>query len=512
MALSVNRDTVKRLSYRTEESLAHYDERNETRDFTQYENDPRGFFRDVLKDEKLYDAQIEVIDHVLKEPLVTVRGCHGAGKDHVAAGLALWYAYCKPTRVKVLMTGPTQHQVDEILFGDELLRAFTKAKLPGELRSHSLRALVKGKDGKFYRRYIFGRVSTETARLTGHHAPHVMVIITEAQDTRVSEIAFTAAKGNATGRHDRILVVGNPTEPTGEFFATHRANSIWKKVHIPASRHPNVALKLEPEDLRYIPGGPDIQWVERVRKEDGEDSRFWRTRVLAEFPESASDALLKSEWISAAVERWKRWKLKQDALLNEQADAAPSFGIDVARFGGDSNVVAYLRGIVLVMFEAWSATDTVETERRIIESLRRHGLEQSESDGRIYVDEGMAGGGAGVLDHIVAAGWGAMGFDGSKAALEYPERYANMRSWGYWMLRTAFESGQIAIPDDHMLIEELSAITYSYDNKNRILMCKKTDIKATLHRSPDRSDALMMGHSLIAGGLSVGGASGNFGF
>src|SRR6266702_2471004 len=146
-----------------------------------------------------------------------------------------------------MLTGPTQHQVDEILFGDELYRAHARAKLPGVLRSHSLR--IPGKP----KRTIFGRVSTEVARLTGHHAPHVMCIITEAQDERVGNVAFTAVQGNATGPDDRILVVGNPTEPTGAFYDTHVQNSSWTKIHISAFDHPNII-----EKRIVIPGGPSV--------------------------------------------------------------------------------------------------------------------------------------------------------------------------------------------------------------------------------------------------------------
>lgn len=493
--------------------LIHKGPDKDARDYTVYADDPRGFFRDVLKDEKLYDKQEEIIAAVRTEPLVTVRGCHGAGKDHVAAGLSLWYGYCKPTRTKVMLTGPTQHQVDEILFGDELARAHSRAKLPGELRSHTLRFWSTGKDGKKRRRTIFGRVSTETARLTGHHAPHVMCVITEAQDERVGEVAFTAVHGNATGPNDRIVVVGNPTEPTGAFFNTHAQNSQWAKFQISAFDHPNVKFHLKPGDKGYIPGGPDDIWVERMRREHREDSLFWRTRVLAEFPTSASDALLNHEWIEAAVKRWQLFDALRQANLSPINLATPKHaGIDVARFGGDSNVVAVLRGIYLVAMEAWSSTDTVTTEQRIATVLYRNGFETNSTGGSVYVDEGMAGGGANVCDHLAAAGWQAMGFNGSKNPPDQEDRVANFRAWGYWMLRLAFESGQIAIPPDQLLIDELKAITYRYDDRNRVLISKKHEIKSTLHRSPDRADALMMAYALQAGGVGEGGATGYFGF
>jgi hypothetical protein len=478
--------------------------KDDKRDFTVYADDPKGFFYDVLHDHLLYDLQLDIIESVRTQPLTTVRGAHSMGKDHVAAGLGLWFAYCKPGRTKVMITGPTQHQVEEILFEDELKRAHESAKLPGQLYSKALR--IPGKPS----RLIFGRVSTEIAKLTGHHAPYVMCIVTEAQDKDVSDLAFDAALANATGPNDRILVVGNPTEPTGSFWATHQVNSAWNKIIMPATKHPNVI-----HGKMIIPGGPSRESLERQRKEWGEDSQDWRTRVLAEFPASASDALLREEWIKRAIDRYQATKeqpiIGTAPIGNEASQrAAYSIGIDVARFGGDFNVIAVLQNGRLIHLEFWASTDTVETERKIVRFLTKIGYQNGKD--RVAVDEGAAGGGASVLDHLQDQGVECEGFNGSRRAEDDPDHYANLRAWAYWMLRRAFEDDLITIPSDPMLLEELRAVTYTFNNKDGVQIAKKSIIKTTLHRSPDRADALMMAWSLTGGGISTGGALGNFGF
>lgn len=507
MAQVLDRTRTERWEYELGELLTT-GAKNDKRDFTIYADNPKGFFVEVLHDHLLYDLQEEVIESVRVNPLTTVRGAHSMGKDHVAAGLGLWFAFCKPGRTKVMVTGPTQHQVEEILFEDELKRAHEAGRLPGQLYTKALRIPRRPVDQ--HQRLIFGRVSTEIAKLTGHHAPFVMCIVTEAQDKDVSDLAFDAALANATGPNDRILVVGNPTEPTGSFWATHQVNSAWHKIIMPATKHPNVI-----HGKMIIPGGPSRESLERQKKEWGEDSPDWRTRVLAEFPISASDALLREEWIKRAVDRYtatgQQTYIGTVPIGQEAAQRAPFYiGIDVARFGGDYNVICVVQNGVVKHQEFWASTDTVETEAKIIRFLTRIGYQKGMD--RVAVDEGAAGGGASVLDHLNDQGVEAEGFNGARRAEDDPDHYANQRAWAYWMLRRAFEDGVITIPADPMLLEELRAITYTFNNKEGVQIAKKSIIKTTLHRSPDRADALMMAWSLTGGGISLGGTLTNVGF
>src|SRR6266568_6889581 len=109
-------------------------------DYTRYEWDPDGFIRDVLRDKKIWSAStpddpevggtVEVINSVRDNAQTVVRGANAMGKDHTVAELALWWVYAM--RGLVITTGPTQRQVDEIMFQRELKTLWNRAKLPGE--------------------------------------------------------------------------------------------------------------------------------------------------------------------------------------------------------------------------------------------------------------------------------------------------------------------------------------------------------------------------------------------
>jgi hypothetical protein len=84
---------------------------------------------------------------------------------------ALWWTYARGGLV--LVTGPTERQVVEVVMG-EVRQAFRKATdLPGDLYRTALRVGDRAA--------ILAFTSTEASRLTGFHAPRVLALITEAQ-------------------------------------------------------------------------------------------------------------------------------------------------------------------------------------------------------------------------------------------------------------------------------------------------------------------------------------------
>ena len=82
------------------------------RSHSRYANNPVGFMRNVLHSDP-WERQVEIAEAVRDHPLVSVRSCNAAGKDWLAARLAIWWVYAR--RGLVFLTGPTASQVEEIL-------------------------------------------------------------------------------------------------------------------------------------------------------------------------------------------------------------------------------------------------------------------------------------------------------------------------------------------------------------------------------------------------------------
>ena len=84
----------------------------------------------------------------------------------------------------------------------------------------------------------------------------------------------------------------------------------------------------------------------------------------------------------------------------------------------------------------------------------------------------------------------------SGSAAQDKERYANARAEWWWSLRSRFESGDIAIPDDEELVSQLADIRYKINSRGQIQIESKEDMKRRGGSSPDRADALMLAFGL----------------
>lgn len=450
-------------------------------EFSRYENDPVGFVRDVLGADP-WTMQEEIAEALLTDPLVTVRSCHASGKDWLAARLALWWTYA--LRGLVVLTGPTATQVEEILMRGEVREAFGGSDLPGELHVKALRPDEEGKAG------ILAKTATGVSALTGFHETRVLFCITEAQDPEIGH-AWDAAFACTTGAEDRILTLGNPTERAGRFYQAHRETSDWRSFKIEASDIPNVR-----KGRTVVPGLLTREGVRRFAREYGEQSGFYKSRVLAEFPEQAEEGLIRRSWLEAAADRFESRELHAAAR-----DEEPVVGVDVGRRGPDKTIAAIRRGPVLQEIREVGNRNPTKTADRVEEVLQEVGfytgdeyvqggtLKKVPKRGRVVVD--TLGVGARVADPLQEAGYDVTEYKGSLSPGR-PQKYANLRAESYWHLRNLLEDGEIALPRDEELFEELLAISWSPTGQGKIQMEAKADVKKKIRRSPDRADAVAM--------------------
>lgn len=462
-------------------------------DFSGYADDPVGFIREVLREEP-WAGQVRIAEAVRDHREVSVRSCNAAGKGWILARLALWFAYARDGRV--IITAPTEKQLTEQIFRRELWRAWQRnVDLPGHLFTDALRPSGEGEAA------IVGKTATGVSSLTGFHGDEVLFIIDEAQDhERLDPHAWDAAYANATGEHDRKLAAGNPLDPAGRFYRTHQPSSEWHSIRIPASEIPNVR-----EGRTVIPGLLTREAIDDMAAEYGEGSGFYTARVLAEFPEESEEGVFVREWLDAAADR--------EVATGGKLVAA----LDPARFGPDASVLAIRRGNAVQEILAWEGRmDTMELAERAANALQERGFEPRKSAtfrrharmypaharpnvkpvGKIIVDE--VGVGGGVKDRLEEDGWNVEGFNGGRRPQD-PERYFNTRAEVYWTFRRLLERGEIALPQDERLFEELLALRWRPTGSGQIQLESKRDLKGRIGRSPDRSDAVSMAFSTEVG-------------
>lgn len=465
---------------------------NEGRDYAEYLDDPVRFAAEVLGIDLWSSArpggtgQVDIVEAVRAHDLTSVRGANALGKDTAAACLALWWYATRPGS-DVLITGPTDRQVREIVFGRELRRAFMQSDLPGKLFSTTLRGL----DG----RRILGFVSSGASQMSGFHGD-VLAIVTEGQG--VEDFAYEAVMSWAP---QKVLVVGNPLAPSGRFYAQHRAGSQWKSLRISAFDHPNVAT-----GTVVIKGGVTRTDVERIRREYGETSPQYVARVNGEFPAVGANAVLTPAQHDAAVARWLARR-----AANAEDRRTLVVAIDPAGGGDDAAARADTRGTVVERVTLLDYADaSLGYTRQVNRNLRAEGLTPA-SDLLVVVDaNGVGWGVASELEDVdlrdedggPLGGWPLERFLAQERDVlsdEERKQFANRRAKAYWVVKQTATEGTLALPPDEFLREELLATTWFVNLRGQTQILGKDELRRDLGRSPDRADAVAMALAMSAG-------------
>lgn len=203
-----------------------------------------------------------------------------------------------------------------------------------------------------------------------------------------------------------------------------------------------------------------------------------------DFGASDDDVLVPIEDVRAAMSR---------VVLRRQVDYAPKLlGVDVARFGDDKSVIFPRQGLAAFKPLILSGLDTIELADQVERAVGRFGADA------VFVD--VTGVGAGVFDALAHRGVrNLMPVEfGSKAA---DPRYLNKRAEIWFRLKEWVCSG--SLPNDPLVLRDLAAPRYHFDDAGRYVLEAKDELKKRLRFSPDRGDALAC---TFAAGVGKGGA------
>ncbi|MDE2764994.1 MAG: hypothetical protein OXI25_01000 [Chloroflexota bacterium] len=429
--------------------------------FVEYRDDPVAFVREALPDAGLpYPKQAEMMRLAVSNRRVSVVGCNGSGKDWAVARLVLWWIETRE-QAKAIVTGPTQRQVDEVLWREmRFAYAMAGRALSGEMRRARYEVAAQ--------RFALGFSTDHPYNLQGFHSPNLMVAVTEAH--AVGQEHMDALKRL---NPNLLFLTGNALVVTGEFYESHHARRhLYATMRISAFDTPNFAQE-GAADL--MPGMLTPEDVEERKAEWGENHEYYLAAVLAEFPSELGKSLLTRRSVLDAAERWS------DAPGGESAEPW-LLGVDVARFGKDKTVLCLRQGARVESLDVMQGADTMEVVGRVVEQAREYGVRT------IFVDGAGVGG---VVDRLRELRMPVVEVQvGSKP--RNPKRFLNQRAELFWELRVRFLEGRIAIPDDSELNGQLLALTYGYTQAEQIQIERKDDIRKRGLPSPDKADALAL--------------------
>jgi len=429
-----------------------------------YRRDPRAFFEERLAF-RPWSKQAEVAEAVRDCPRVAVRSCHAAGKTATAARIVLWHLAVFPGS-RAITTAPTWAQVRDLLWREvHVAHAASDGFIGGELTDSRLELSPDW--------LALGLASDRGERFQGHHAERLLLVVDEASG--VSEGIFEAAAGSLTGEHSRLLLIGNPTQTSGEFFdAFHQARDLYRTVHIPAEATPAFTGEaVAPEVAARL---VSRRWVEDMTRKWGEGSPLWQVRIAAEFPSESDDVVVSLGDL-------------EQARRNELAPGRPLvLSCDVARFGSDHTVLAVRRGSVVRIARTYTGRDLMRTVGEVTALARRLRAEHGERP-LVVVDD--AGVGGGVVDRLrELRELEVVDYLGARQARQ-PRDYVNRRGEDWFALSEALPTLDLD-PADEELAADLLAPRYSLDSQARRVVERKSETKRRLRRSPDRADAVVM--------------------
>lgn len=419
--------------------------------------------------EKPWARQIEIMTAVAEHPRVTVRSGHGVGKTRCAAALAVWFlAEHRPSLV--VTTAPTFRQVRDVLW-PEIRRLWSRlAPIEAEDKSGPKPRTNMTEIRIDEQRRAFGFATNEPQRLQGMHCENILVIVDEAGG--VEDRLFESVQGLLTSRNSRLLLIGNPIRMNGFFHDSHRPESGYARIHLSCLDSPNVTA-----GRCVIPGLVTREWVDEQRRQWGEASEAWRTRVLGEFPTAPNDALIPQEWLEAAQRR----------TPPPVSRARLRLGVDVARQGEDRTAFVLRDDAAVRHVLSMRIPNLTLSGDHVMDFARRQGLDSRQ----VFVD--TCGMGIGVADWLSRHDFHVNEVNFASAGVTNP-MCRNLRAEAYWALRKALEPDAdppfCIPPDQRELIEECRAMRYEAPDK--LLIVSKDQIAAFLHRSPDLADALAL--------------------
>lgn len=412
----------------------------------------------------LWSKQQSIVDAVFSNKRVVVQAGHAVGKSYVTSCIILNWLYTKP-HSKVIVTANTWKQVSNVIWGT-LSKIYYNSIYPlgGDLTSNKL---VLGDDW-----YAIGMSVDKPESFQGIHA-HGGVLVVFDESISIPKPLWEAADTLTAGKGCCFLAIANPTTASGPFWeACH--NPSWKHIHISCLEHPNV---LSGEEL--IPGSVTKDWVEERKKEYGESSPYYQSRVLGLFPSISTSNLISRQLIETAT--------------SSPSTYGYSVGIDIARYGDDCCVMAIFKDWSLIELKKWQHTDLMTTCGIIIDKIKELNIPPE----RVNID--VIGVGGGVVDRLIEQDYNINPINVQSSPtyqfkhLTGETLFTNLKSELWWVLRQRLTKNLLFIPPTHQeVISDLTCHNYDMDSSGRIRIESKKEVKKRLSRSPDCGDAVVL--------------------
>lgn len=465
-------------------------------DLAEYRYEPVRFNDEVLGRPAYWERQVEICQAVVERKIVVVPTGNSVGKSYCAAELVLWWLYTRPGSL-VVATAPSQTLLGTVLF-KEIRKAKLSARVPLDGRITDSPAVSPQTIITPYGSMALGIATRGTERLSGQHSPELLVVVDEASGIE-DEIWEALDSQNPT----RQVIFGNPLRAEGRFRdlalradreSVDPSLTPLDRVHqirIPSTESPDVALERSPRGLA------DRGFLEANKRQYGDQGLWWRTHVLAQFPEVSAEALIPEAWLDWAT----RPEHRQGLSAIDPRCGTRRIAVDLGEGVGRDRTVVLCRddrGILEV--DASNTTDLPQAANIV----RRMSGKWQVAHEHISFDK--LGVGASFPNHLYQVGIKTARPYAGEGRPHDRNSFTNIRTECAWLLRNRLDPNwcpdprfpQASQAPFHIpcagwwpqMREELKTLSYDLVGKQTRLIPKK-DHTERLGRSPDLADALM---------------------
>jgi len=438
--------------------------------------------------------QEELLDQVQKgSRRIAVRSGMGPGKTFTA-GIVGMFASIRHRSHKLIVTAPTMSQCK-----DAWLAQAKKLIVENPEANAVLQNIFDFTETGFgilnRKQNVWGcmlKAARDSDRARGQHENHMGVIFEEA--SAIDRQMWHVYKSTLTGPDNWMLAIGNPSIRSSAFFDCFYG----------PDKHTWVQLHWNAEET--VSPYYNSDQAKQLAREYGKESDVYRVNVLGEFPKQDADAVLSTELIDPLVtdtpDQHLRYMMEPGTLIPDQRGYKelcldPQFGdrairrqisLDYARKGGDENAIYAIQGNATLSWWTKSMIEPAETTRRAIKYAEDFHWKK---DKCTFVPD-SSGMGQGCIGTFYEEEWQAFEFHNHGKPLS--REYANRITEAYFWIRKKVLAECINVPDDPILIRQLTTRKYMIDPKGRPIMVPKDQHRSENGESPDRADAFVMAH------------------
>lgn len=445
---------------------------------------------------------------------VSWTGCAASGKTFGSTLYALVWWLADPEHSTCLFTSTTAKMIRKRAWSN-LQHLYNKAsgRLPGNMvDSKTELQSTKGdsKNAIFAIAVLDGSTSKAVANIQGIHSERILVICDEATD--IPEAAFQASSNLAKGcREFQFVAIGNPHSILDEHGRFSEPKDGWESVGVETQewetkrgvcvrfdgmRSPNIEIG----ETRW----PYLITANQVRQSiefEGESSpRFWKFTRGWWAPQGVVRTVL-SEAMCQTHDVYSPKVFSQNFEMLAGLD--PAFGGDrcvlrFAKYGELENrrMALEFTDIVTIQIDAGSS---LPVHYQISNAVKQECNARSVRPNMFSIDASGEGGG---LADILMREWSPLinrvEFGGKASSLpvsledgrESHEVYANRVTELWFSMREWVQHAQVGGLDKDTVIEFCQRLFD--DEKRKIVVEKKADMKGRIGQSPDLADAAVV--------------------